>query len=334
MIHAATARDRVLAALRRQAVHPVPVGAVTQSATVQQMEELSIGWPEAHSDPELMAGLAEGACTLLGFDLARVPFDQTIEAELLGAEIERGSRTSNCSVRSHPLSLGDPLPPFPDLSSGRAWTVVEAISILRYRLGRSAAVIGGIVGPFTLTCQMLEISAVLTEALRHPGTLRPYVDFAVALGAEYARRQVYAGADVICIEDMSASLDLTSPGIYQDIILPAQRRLIAEIKAPVILHICGSNNRILELLWQTGAAALSLENRTDLARAAEGPCAIVGGVPPVEILLSGSCEDVQRASAACLAAGVNLLAPGCGLPPQTPSENLRVMTRAAHDWKR
>lgn len=324
-----TPRARVLAALRRERVYPVPVGAVTQSANHAQMEALGIRWPEAHSDPALMAGLAAGARIILRFDMVRVPFDQTIEAELLGAQIHFGDELTNCSVRGHPLALGQPVPGLPDLGAGRARTVVEAIAKLS---GGDAAVIGGIVGPFTLVCQLIGISEALVSALRRPDALRPFLDFAVELGSAYARRQIEAGADAICIEDMSASLDLTSPGIYKNLILPAHQRLIAAIEAPVVLHICGSNTRILDLLSATGAAALSLEAKTDLSKAGS-VCAVIGGVDPVAVLLHGTVKDVRRASLECLAAGVHILAPGCGIPPTAPTENLLEMAHVAREWQ-
>jgi [methyl-Co(III) methanol-specific corrinoid protein]:coenzyme M methyltransferase len=322
-----------MAALHRRGVRPIPVGAVTQTATTAQMDELGIHWPEAHADPELLAGLAQGARDILGFDMVRVPFDQTIEAELLGAEVDLGGRTSSPAVKSHPLKLGDPLPAFPDLDSGRARAVVASIRILRERLGAGAAVIGGIVGPYTLASQLLGTSTILMESLLHPEEVRPYVDFARRVGAAYAGLQVQAGADAICVEDMASSLDLVSPRIHEKLIHGAHERLIAEIGAPVILHVCGGNTKILDLLLTTGARALSLDAATDLAAAARrGTCAVIGGIPPVDVLLSGNLDQVRRAVRESISAGVDILAPGCGIPPATPTENLLEMARAAREW--
>jgi [methyl-Co(III) methanol-specific corrinoid protein]:coenzyme M methyltransferase len=327
-----TARDRVLAALRRQRQRPIPVGAVTQTATVEQMEQLGIRWPEAHLDAELLAGLALGAWEILGFDMVRVPFDQTIEAQLLGAEVDLGCCTSSPAVQKPSLAIGDPLPPFPDLHAGRAAVVTGGISILRERLLGRAAVIGGIVGPFTLASQLLGTTTILMESVLHPEVVRPYIEFAVGVGVAYARAQVEAGADAICVEDMAASLDLVSPRIYQNLIHGAHRRLIAGIGAPVILHICGANTKILDLLLRTGAGALSLDAATDLAAAAgKDICAIVGGIRPVGVLLEGGFPDVRRAVSESLEAGVHILAPGCGLPPGTPTGNLLEMARAARE---
>jgi [methyl-Co(III) methanol-specific corrinoid protein]:coenzyme M methyltransferase len=328
-----TPRERVLAALRRQRLAPVPVGALTPSATRAQMDAIGIYWPNAHLDAPQMAALAGAARTLLGFEIVRVPFDQTLEAELFGADVSLGDESSVGSVRSHPFRLDQPLPPIPDFSSGRAGVVAEAIGILKRQTGDGAAVIGGLVGPFTLVCQLAGLSEAVMTALRKPSAVRPWLDLAVEAGLAYARRLVAAGADAICVEDMSASLDLTSPGIYRSLILPAHQRLIAAIPAPVILHVCGSNTRILELLCETGADALSLESKTDLASAVSlRACAIAGGVDPVQTLLNGTPEDVRRACIQDLAAGVHILAPGCGLAPDTPTANLQEMVRAAREY--
>lgn len=327
-------RERTLAAFRGERVWPVPVGAVTQSATLEQMQALEIWWPEAHSDACAMAALADAARTVLGFDMVRVPFDQTIEAELLGVAVAYGDRTSNCSIRSHPCTLDQPLPAMPDFGCGRARVVTDALSFLKRDMDGRAAVVGGMVGPFTLACQLAGLAPTLMAAIRKKELVRQWIEFATDAGIEYACRQVAAGADAICVEDMSASLNVTSPSIYRDLVLPAHQRLAAAIQVPVILHICGANTRILELLAESGAAALSLESATDLARAAAmGKCAVIGGVDPVGVLLNGSPESVRQASIECLRAGVHVLSPGCGIPPGVPAANLLEMALAAREWR-
>jgi [methyl-Co(III) methanol-specific corrinoid protein]:coenzyme M methyltransferase len=333
MTEATTPRSRVLDAIRGERVDPIPVGAVTQTATLAQMEQLAVRWPEAHVDGEQMARLAEGARTILGFDMVRVPFDQTVEAGLLGLPVELGGELGNCSVRDHTNSLDGSVPELPDFDQGRAKAVVDAIALLRKGMGEDAAVIGGVVGPYTLAGQMVGLMPLLMDSLRSPEKIRPLLDFAVKAAGEYAKRQIEAGADAICVEDMSAGLDLTSPTVFGNLILEPQQQLIESIQAPVVLHVCGGNTKILDLLFQTGAAALSLEAKTDLAAAAKGSCSVIGGVPTVEVLLQGEPEDVRRASVESLQAGVHILSPGCGIPVKTSTGNLLEMARAAREWE-
>jgi len=52
-------------------------------------------------------------------------------------------------------------------------------------------------------------------------------------------------------------------------------------------------------------------------------------VAPVRTLLNGGPDDVLREARKCFADGVDLLAPGCAVPPLTRLENLRAMAAAA-----
>ncbi len=329
-------KELVLACLEGQYVHPRPVGAVTQSATVELMEATGAKWPEAHRDAEKMAALAGGAYEIFNFDLVRVPFDQTIEAELFGCPVSPGSLQENCSVKGAVAKIGEAIPPVPNPESGGAQAVIRAISLLRKRTGDEVAVLGGVVGPFTVAGHLLGITQILLNSVTHPTGLLPFLVMAGKFAAEYALRQVQAGADAIVVEDMAASLELTSPRIYDEIILPHQKRLIESIPAPVILHICGNNTPILSKLAETGAQALSLDAKTDLNAAVEatkGRCAVIGGVPPVDALLNGDPSLVREKSRESLSAGVHLLAPGCGIPPKTPTANLLAMAEAAREWE-
>jgi uroporphyrinogen-III decarboxylase len=52
----------------------------------------------------------------------------------------------------------------------------------------------------------------------------------------------------------------------------------------------------------------------------------------VGVLLEGGLPDVCRAVRESLDAGVHILAPGCGLPPATPTGNLLEMARVTREW--
>lgn len=71
-------RERVLLSLQRKSVDSVPVTCVNQTATLDQMNNIQVFWPEAYVDPSKMAKLAEAAYMATGLETARVPYDQTL----------------------------------------------------------------------------------------------------------------------------------------------------------------------------------------------------------------------------------------------------------------
>ena len=59
-----------------------------------------------------------------------------------------------------------------------------------------------------------------------------------------------------------------------------------------------------------------------------------GYVPTVEVLLNGPPELVYQAALECLQNKVDILAPGCSLPPHVSVGNVAAMVQAADDWAR
>ena len=74
---------------------------------------------------------------------------------------------------------------------------------------------------------------------------------------QFAAAQIEAGADCILLAD-HATRDLCGPRMYEQYLVPLHRRLAAEIKAPVILHICGNTRDRIGMIAGTGLAVLPL----------------------------------------------------------------------------
>ncbi len=60
---------------------------------------------------------------------------------------------------------------------------------------------------------------------------------------------------------------------------------------------------------------------------------LVGNIPTYDTLLFGTPERVREESLNALEDGVDILAPACGVPVQTPTENLKSMVRAVEEFK-
>ncbi|MFQ5613400.1 MAG: MtaA/CmuA family methyltransferase [Anaerolineae bacterium] len=335
-------RERVMAVMQRDgapAPDRAPCFGVDSTATYEQMEELDARWPEALSDPALMAKLALGAHTVLGFDAVRVPFCQTTEAEALGGTLKGVTGDNVPSVKPHPTyELGQPFP-IPDdfLSRGRIPATIEAIRILKREVGNRVAVIGGVIGPFSLTAAVIEITTALKESWIRPDNLRPVLEASTEAAIRLASAFIEAGADIICVEDMLATTDMVSPKTFNTLLLSYQQALFEAISVPSVLHICGDVTPIAGDMADTGATALSYEPKSDTAtlRRTVGPdVVLISGADAATTLFTGTPQDVEAVCLATLEAGADVVAPGCAVAPGTTTENLRAMAAAARKFRR
>ncbi|MFO0753027.1 MAG: MtaA/CmuA family methyltransferase [Thermodesulfovibrionales bacterium] len=327
-----TSRERFMAALKGERVDRLPVVSICQHATYEQMEQLQCFWPEGLSDPKIMAKMASGAYSILGFDAIRVPFCQTTEAEAFGAVLKDGGREAMPSVLTHPYHVGDAIE-FPEdfLSRGRIPALLEAIRILKRNFGDKAVIIGGIIGPFSIASLFFDVKEFLLSTFKKPEVLLPAIEVGEKAGTVLAQAMIEAGADAIAVEDMMASMDMISPKIYRDLAWAAEKRQVAALSVPTIIHICGKLDSVLVDVARTGCAALSVEHMVNVPAALEKFAAegittpLIGAIDPVGTLFSGDAEKVKQDTRAAIAKGFAMISPGCAVPPATTTANLTAM---------
>jgi MtaA/CmuA family methyltransferase len=332
------AKTRFLNGLRRLPVDRPPVAAVVTGITLDMMEQAGVHWPEAHSNVDQLVALAETIWLNHGIECIKLPFDMAVESEVLGATLEWGTEdilpTELGSAYNHPDELKIPAD---FLDRGRVPTVLEAITRLRRRYESEVAVVSSIVGPFTLGAKLFGFDNFFTWLITDPDYVHPIMDKLTDLAIGYAAAQVEAGADAILIGEASCSGMLISPDTYRDFVVARHARLCATIPVPSILHICGRTAKHIPHLLNTGVTAYSFDEGAKIEIVQpqlKGKIAMVGYVPTVSTLLDGQPEDVYRVSVDCLNHEVDVLAPGCSLPPHTSSANLAAMVQAARDWSR
>jgi uroporphyrinogen decarboxylase len=107
-----------------------------------------------------------------------------------------------------------------------------------------------------------------------------------------------------------------------------------------LVHICGNTTDRLDLMPETGASCISLDHKTDIARAKEvlhGRMCFAGNVDPVAVMLQGNVQQVEDTCKSIIqAAGTDggfVLMPGCDIPPTVPYENIRKFIQTARGWK-
>jgi uroporphyrinogen decarboxylase len=162
----------------------------------------------------------------------------------------------------------------PDLERVRA--VPEALRLLRRALPPTKAVIGFSAAPLTLCAYLIEGSGggarefarARAFAAEHPAAFRRLLDRAADALAVYLRAQADAGADVLQVFDTWGAI--LPAHVYRETVLPSIQRLVQGLGArrpPLLLFAGIGAEARLEDALSTGVEGLSLDWRTDLARA-------------------------------------------------------------------
>ena len=336
-----TARELVLTALRGEAT-PRPAvicpGGMMSFAVREAMAQADSHWPEAHCDAELMARLALTTQRETGFDNIGLPFCMTVEAEALGAEVDYGTADIQPFIVREPIQtvaeIADYRPSDPPARDRRP-VVLEALRRCR-EAAPDVALVGSVVGPLSLAAQLLEASLLLRATFREPAAVQALAETTREFVTAFALAQLDAGADVIMVADPTATGEILGAARYAEFAQPYLDRLIADLRAtgaPVILHVCGNVRAILPLLAATDVEAISLDETANVreARVALTRQRLMGNISGT-LLEEGPPELIASNARAVLDAGVDILAPACGVVPCTPTAHLRQMVaQAARD---
>jgi [methyl-Co(III) methylamine-specific corrinoid protein]:coenzyme M methyltransferase len=334
-----TPKERLARALRGEPVDRMAAVSFTQTGTVEQMEACGAFWPEANNDAETMAKLAEAGHTVIGFEAVRVPFDISAEAEFFGCGIKAGTKEQQPSVSSHcvkDMSDVEKLKGF-DISQGRVGVVCDAVKILADKYGDELPIMASMLGPFSLAQHMNGddwFMAIMTE----PEFATALMDLATDFNIQYAKRLAENGADTMVIIDPTASAMLIGEEYYSKFVVPSHKKIVEamqEMGVATVIHICGDTTMSLELMESSGAEGISVDQSVDvaIAKSKVNKALIIGNLDPVATLWKGTPESVTAASEKAIAAGVDLLAPGCGIVSKTPNACLQAMVAAAKNHK-
>ncbi len=334
------ARERFENVLEGKEVDRPPVSAANQTATLGQMEACGVSWPEAHRDPEKMAKLASQAWVQIGLEGIGVPFCQTVELEVLGCEVNLGkgkteipgiATTFRGYSKVEEIKVPEDL-----LERGRIPVVLRALELLQKEYGAEIPIRAHLRGPFSIASRLKGLDQMVMMMIENPEGVKAFVDLAQGVTLEYGRALVDHGAQVLSIEEMSAAGNILGADLFRQFVQPALKETIRELDAPVILHICGYGDAILPGMVETGAAVLSIDKKTDARKAVEatrGKAVVLGNVDASRTLGTEGPDAVRKETLEALKAGVDIIGPGCLVPPITPNESLQAMVEAVQGWK-
>jgi [methyl-Co(III) methanol-specific corrinoid protein]:coenzyme M methyltransferase len=312
-----------------------PSGNPTSIVCHDLMDASGVSFPQAHIDANAMADLALAGHEIIGFDTVMPEYSVHQEAAALGCEIDWGSRDQMPDSRNFPhADFSDVVVPENILEKPSMRVVLDALSILRRHAGGRAAVIGKVMGPWTLAYHMAGTQNLLLQVgLGEKEKILRMLRQLAPVTTAFAKAQFQAGADIVVLAD-HATGNLVGPYHYQEYLLPIHKEITAAIEGPLILHVCGNCLDRLELFADAGFDGYHFEWQVDSKAAVERVghrICLVGNVNNAQTLFQGSPEDVRKQVRYAVEAGVNIIAPECAVPLSTPMENLKALVAAVHE---
>ena len=100
----------------------------------------------------------------------------------------------------------------------------------------------------------------MIDFIDDPPFVRDLFDFVLEMALRFGKAQVEAGADLIGVGDAAASL--VGPQMYEEFVLPYEKRLVDGLHAmgvKVRLHICGNIRRILPGIATLGCDMVDID---------------------------------------------------------------------------
>lgn len=200
-------------------------------------------------------------------------------------------------------------------------------------------------GPFTIASNLRGVEYLLRDCRKKPEEVHRLLEIitqtqmsCIEMAAEYGMG--------IAMADPVANPALIGPKMYEEFVFPYTKQLtdytVKKTGKKVSLHMCGNTYSIWKYLVQYELNELSLDNIIDLQRAVEeigNQIPIAGNVDPVQVVMNGTKEEIDRAVAACIQTGEKAkrgyhLATGCDIPEKTDPVQIDWFMEAVRNYDR
>lgn len=337
------ARERVMKLFGGEEIDRPPCFSGMGNVTTEGLKTLGYKFATLHLDAKKMADSAATTYKFFGFECGVVPFDLCVEAEALGCEINVYAHLEDILYPTikrkiiHTENEMEIVVPDRLQERGRIPLVCEAISLMKKDIGNEVAVGSYVLGPFTLAGQIMELNDLLKLSFKKPDKVGKLLDTLAGAVIAVAREYEKAGVDYITVREMGATSDVLSPRVFKGLILPYLVKIFEKLTVPSVLHICGKTMDIVPFMLESGARALSIDQKNDVAESRKRlgrDARIFGNYDPYNVLVAGTPDLVRETIRKCINEGVSAVWPGCDIWPTVPAENFNAMMDEVRKYRR
>jgi uroporphyrinogen decarboxylase len=331
-----TSKKRILYAIAGKEVDRTPVFPTVHHNSTRVAGETIKNFA---GNADVMADCLLKAYKRYGYDGIEVGVDATIEAEALGSEVyqpedEPPYVTKPFLQKKQDLKkltqIADPL------TQGRMPVVIEATKRIKESVKDEVYIQSIIMGPMNIASQLRGVETLIYDIMDDPDFVNELLDFTLRQSMEYGKALLEAGATGLDVGEAFCSLNMISPSIYKEFVLPRHITLFKNLKeygGYAELHICGDVTKILDDMEKTGADYFDIDWQVDMKLATKyNTCR--GNLDPSAVLLQGNRDLVLKKSRQVLKSVSHtkrlILGSGCEVAPNTPGENITAMVNAVN----
>ena len=338
-----TPKERVLKLFAGEKIDRPPCFSGMGNVTTEGLKKYGYKFAALHSNAKMMSDASASTYRLFGFECGVLPFDLCVEAEALGCEINVYAHLEDITyptIKKKLINNEDEMDIAipPDLvQRGRIPLLKEAIGLIKADIGNEVAIGTYVLGPFTLAGQIMELNDLLKLSFKKPDKIGKLLDTLASVIISIAKEYEKSGIDYITVREMGATSDVLSPRVFKNLILPYLKKIFAELKINSVLHICGKTNDIAVFMLESGARAISVDQKNDIieTRKKIGSDALLfGNYDPYNVLVSGAPDLVRETMRKCMDNGVSAVWPGCDIWPTVPPENILAMMDEVRKYRR
>lgn len=333
------ANERYRAVLKNKSFDRIPCicpGGMMNMITRELQELSGIKWPDAHTNPEMMAKLAIASYKNSCFDNIGVPFCMTVEAETLGAEVTLGTDVFEPHVTGYRIETASDWKTLNkiDLSSGRSKVVIDAIKIIKAQ-NPDAPIIGNVTGPISIASSVMEPVNFYKELRRKPEACHEYLEFVTKEATAFARAQIESGADVIAISEPSGTGEILGPRLFEEYAVKYINMIldgIADTGVSTIVHICGNMRNVYKQFDMVKSDVLSFDSTVGMhdARRNLSNRLLMGSVSTYALEFS-DVAGISRLTKSSVNGGADIIAPACGIGVKSPLANIQAMIKTLEE---
>ncbi|MBU3100532.1 MULTISPECIES: uroporphyrinogen decarboxylase family protein [Clostridium] len=331
-----TPKERIQRTFKKQTVDRPPIicpGGMMNSAIVEVMNKTGHKLPQGHHNSKIMAEIANDVHQNTGFENFGIPFCMTVEAEVLGSEINYGNLFCEPKIQKEVFATASDVV-FKELGAMEKNKRVNSIIDATYTLSKKypdVPVIGSLTGPISTAASLVDPISFLKELRKNPSIAHSVIDYVSNHIIELATLMIENGANVISIADPTATGEILGPKMFDEYAVRYLNKIINAVHAmntPVIVHICGKMSAVKKYIPKIKSDAISTDSSINLKILKDEYQGLTTmGNVSTYLLEFGDEEKIANQTARLVNDGINIISPACGLSTSTPLKNIESMTK-------